>query len=117
MVPALQDDRVTDFVQVVTTAASREDAGTIARRLLADRLAGCVQVSGPIESSYRWEGDIETAREWYCVIKTSRALFPEVERAIRSVHPYDEPEILAVPVVLGSDGYLGWLAGALRPEA
>lgn len=78
--------------------------------LLVDRrLAACVQVVGPIESRYRWQGEVETATEWMCVIKTTLARYDEVEQAVRAAHSYDEPEILAVAVVAGSAGYLAWL--------
>ena len=103
-----------DFIQVVTTAASKEQAARIAQHLLDRRLAGCVQVSGPISSSNWWQGKLETAEEWYCIIKTTAARYPEVEAAIRTVHQYDVPEILAFPVVFGSKNYLDWLADTLR---
>jgi periplasmic divalent cation tolerance protein len=104
-------------IQVVTTAATQADAQAIARALLQKRLAGCVQIVGPITSSYWWQGAIETAEEWLCVIKSRRDLFEELEAAIREVHPYDMPEILAVPVTAGSKGYLEWLDGELREGA
>ncbi len=105
---------MTDFLQVVTAIDSRERASEIARRLLDRRLAGCVQVSGPVESSYWWKGKIETAQEWICVIKTAVDRFAEVENEIRAAHPYEVPEILAFPAAAGSRGYLDWLADALR---
>jgi periplasmic divalent cation tolerance protein len=103
-----------DFIQVVTTAPTREQAAEIGQHLLDRRLAGCVQVSGPISSSYWWEGKVETAEEWYCIIKTTAARYPEVEAAIRAVHQYDVPEILAFPVAFGSRSYLDWLADTLK---
>jgi periplasmic divalent cation tolerance protein len=101
-----------DFIQVVTTAATKEHAVEIAQHLLNRRLAGCVQIGGPILSSYWWEGKLETAEEWYCVIKTTAERYPEVEAQIRAVHQYDVPEILAFPVAFGSRSYLDWLADA-----
>lgn len=109
---------MTEFIQVMTTVEKEADARHIARRLVEARLAGCVQVLGPITSTYRWEGALEAAQEWLCLIKTSRALYAEVEAAIRALHPYDTPEILAVPVVAGSADYLAWLDASLHtPEA
>jgi len=105
---------MTEFIQVITTVDSRENAVKIAERLLERRLAGCVQVSGPITSSYWWEGRIETSEEWYCVIKTAAGLYKDVEREIVSAHPYEVPEILALPVVDGSKPYLDWLADSMR---
>jgi periplasmic divalent cation tolerance protein len=100
---------MTDYIQVVTTTETEEDAGRIARLLVEERLAACVQILGPVTSTYRWKGAIETSREWQCVAKSRRGLFAEVEKAIRRVHPYEVPEILAVPLVAGSEGYLEWL--------
>jgi periplasmic divalent cation tolerance protein len=106
---------MTEFIQVVTTVDTKERADTIARRLLEGRLAGCVQVAGPISSSYWWKGRLETAAEWFCVVKTSAGLYDEVEAAIRAVHTYEVPEIVAFPVAAGSRSYLDWLSGELGP--
>jgi periplasmic divalent cation tolerance protein len=97
------------YIQVMTAVGSREEALSIARALVDKRLAGCVQVSGPITSVYRWQGRIETSDEWFCMAKTRRELYAEVESAIAKLHSYDTPEILAVPVCDGSEKYLRWL--------
>ena len=102
------------FVQIVTTTDTRVHVTKIAQHLLTRRLAGCVQVSGPISSSYWWEGKLETAEEWYCIIKTTRERYPEVEAAIRSILHHKVPEILAFTVAFGSKGYLDWLASTVR---
>lgn len=101
--------RMTDCVQVLTTAGSEEEAGRIASVLVEKGLAACVQVVGPIVSRYRWQGEIEEAREWQCLAKTTRAAYEAVEAAIREVHSYDEPEIIATPILAGSAGYLAWV--------
>jgi periplasmic divalent cation tolerance protein len=98
-----------DYVQILTTTEAKDDANAIARTLVEERLAACVQVIGPITSTYRWNDEIETAEEWLCLIKTSSQRYAEVEERIRAVHPYDVPEILAIPVVAGNPGYLDWL--------
>jgi len=98
-----------DFIQVTTTASSKEEAEKIARALLGIRLAACVQVVGPIESHYWWQGKIEHAAEWLCIIKTRRGKFPAVESAIRANHSYEVPEIVACPIEGGSEPYLQWL--------
>jgi periplasmic divalent cation tolerance protein len=103
-----------DYIQVVTTTDKREDAERIARELVEQRLAACVQLVGPISSIYRWQGQIETAQEWQCWAKTRRDLYDAVEQAIRVLHPYEVPEILAVPIVAGSAAYLEWLEGETR---
>lgn len=96
-------------LEVVTTTATQDDARRIARALVESRLAACVQIHGPIESTYRWRGKIETASEWQCVAKTHRELFAEVERAITRLHPYEVPEILATEIVEAGRPYAEWL--------
>lgn len=97
------------FIQVSTTVEKREDARKIAELVVSRRLAACVQVVGPVESTYRWKGKIENAEEWLCLVKTRRDLYDRLDKAIKSVHPYDEPEIIALPIVEGSEGYLRWI--------
>ena len=98
-----------EYVQVVTTAERQEDARKIADLLIEKRLAACVQIVGPVTSVYRWQGKVESAQEWQCLIKTRHALFDDVAEAICKVHPYEVPEIIAVPIVAGSRDYLRWL--------
>ena len=101
------------FIQVTTTTEKKEDAERIARSLVETRLAACVQIVGPIESIYRWKGRIETTGEWLCLIKSRRDKYGAVEETIRSLHPYEVPEIVAVPFTAGSRDYLGWLRDEL----
>lgn len=100
---------MSDHVQVMTTAGSEEEAGRIASLLVERKLAACVQVVGPITSRYRWQGKVEEEREWQCLAKTTAAAYERVEAAIREVHSYEEPEIIATPIVAGSAGYLAWI--------
>lgn len=100
---------MSEHVQVLTTAGSEEEAARIAKALVDEHLAACVQVVGPILSTYRWQGEVEEAREWQCLAKTIRALYPQVEATIRRLHSYDEPEIVATEIVAGSPGYLAWI--------
>jgi periplasmic divalent cation tolerance protein len=102
-----------DYVQVTTTTGKRHDAEQIAAELVSRRLAACVQVSGPIVSTFRWQGKVETAEEWTCVIKTSHAKFAEICNALKEIHPYDVPEIIATEIVHGNDPYLQWLGEQL----
>jgi periplasmic divalent cation tolerance protein len=99
-----------EYVQVLTTLGSEEEAERISTLLVERRLAACVQVIGPIESRYRWQGKVEHEREWQCLAKTEASRYTEVEAAIREVHSYEEPEILAIPVLTGSAGYLSWIS-------
>jgi periplasmic divalent cation tolerance protein len=101
---------MTDFLQMQTTFERQVDAERLATALLERRLAACVQIIGPIQSTYRWQGKVETAEEWLCLVKTRRNLYDEVERAIIELHPYQTPEIIAVPIIAGSRAYLDWVA-------
>ena len=102
------------YIQVSTTTAKRADADRIAKAIVEKRLAACAQVLGPITSTYWWKGRIEVAREWLCLIKTEARRFRQVEKAIKELHPYETPEIVAVPIVRGSKDYLGWIGSSLR---
>jgi periplasmic divalent cation tolerance protein len=106
---------MTDALQIVTTTANKADAERIAQGLVERRLAACVQIGGPIKSCYRWQGQIETAEEWVCTIKTRHSHYGQVEAAIRELHPYEMPEILATPIVAGSQAYLAWLDEQTTP--
>lgn len=107
---------MTEFIQIITTVETATDAERIANALLTQRLAACVQIVGPITSRYWWQGTIEQATEYQCLIKSRHDLFAAVEAAIVAVHPYQIPEILATPVTAGGAGYLAWLTAELRPE-
>ena len=106
-----------EIIEVHTTIDSEAGAQTIAQALVSQRLAACVQVSGPIVSTYWWKGKIDQAEEWICTAKTQKDLYGEVEQAIRRVHTYHEPEILAVDVIAGSQGYLNWVVQETRRDS
>jgi periplasmic divalent cation tolerance protein len=97
------------YIQVITTTEKRQDADKIAEILVDRKLAGCVQILGPVTSIYRWKGQVETAEEWQCIIKSRHDLYGDIEKIIKSVHPYEVPEIIAVPLIAGSKDYLEWL--------
>ena len=101
------------YIQVITTTENKQDAEKIAGILVEKKLAGCVQIVGPVTSIYRWKGKIEEAREWQCVIKSRKGLFGEIEKVISSIHPYEVPEIIAVSILTGSKAYLEWLKAGL----
>lgn len=96
-------------VQVTTTLPDRAAAQALAARLVEERLAACAQVQGPVWSTYRWEGRVETADEWYCHIKTSAARLADLLPRVRQLHPYDTPEIIAVPISDADPDYLRWI--------
>jgi periplasmic divalent cation tolerance protein len=99
-----------EYVQVHTTADSRELADKIARSAVESRLAACGQVVGPIASTYRWQGFIEQAAEWLVLLKTTADRFDALAAHIKGEHTYDTPEVLAVPVLAGDDDYLRWIS-------
>lgn len=104
-----------EFVQVMTAVGSAQDARKTARLLIDERLAACVQVIGPMTSTYRWNGQVETAKEWLCLAKTRRNLCRRLLAAIRRIHAYQVPEILVLPVIGGNPDYLAWLDREVRP--
>ena len=106
-----------EAIQVCTTVSDQADAERIAAALVAKQLAACVQVTGPIESTFRWKGGIESAQEWVCTVKTLREAYDDVEQAIRMIHSYEEPEIIATPIVMASKGYLQWIADSVKLTA
>ena len=105
---------MTDYIQVITTTATHDEAEIIGRALVEEHLAACSQIIGPITSIYRWEGQIETSQEYQCWAKSRRELYERIEAAIRRLHPYKVPEILAVPIAAGSESYLKWLEGEVK---
>ena len=108
---------MTDKLVVLVTCRSAKEAERIARRLVQARLAACGNiVRSPVRSIYRWKDKIESAREFLLVIKTSRRRFPELQAAIKHLHSYEVPEIIALPIAAGSQGYLSWLAESLAPR-
>ena len=100
---------MTEYIQVYTTTENKDDAGMIAETVVKKRLAACAQVVGPITSTYWWEGAIEEAKEWFCIMKSRKDLYDKLEEAILDVHSYDVPEIVAVLIVSGNQSYLRWL--------
>jgi periplasmic divalent cation tolerance protein len=105
---------MTDKIVVLTSCAQQADAERLARALVAGRLAACVNVVPGVRSFYHWKGEIESAEEFLLIVKTSRDLFPELRAEMEKLHPYEVPELLALPVVAGAENYLSWLQFNLR---
>jgi periplasmic divalent cation tolerance protein len=98
---------------VLVTASSQSEAETIAQTLVQDRLAACVNFM-PIRSVYTWKGEVHHDEEWQLVIKTDLNQFEALEAKVRSIHSYEVPEVIALPLVNGSPPYLAWITEQLR---
>ena len=99
----------TGCVQVVVAVDTEENASRIAEALVGEHLAACVQVGGPVTSRYRWEGGVETAREFLLTAKTREDAVNALTERVRQLHPYDLPEVTVVPITGGFAGYLDWI--------
>jgi periplasmic divalent cation tolerance protein len=105
-----------DALVVLTTLEKQEDGERLASLLVESALAACVQILPPMISIYRWQGAVERASEVLLLIKTTRDAYQRIETVIKENHPYQTPEIIALPVEAGLDAYLTWLAAAIaRP--
>jgi periplasmic divalent cation tolerance protein len=105
---------MTDYIQVMTTVENKSDAEKIAKHLVEEKIAACVQILGPLQSFFQWQGKLDRADEYLCLIKSRDDLFDEIEAAIKSLHPYEVPEIIALPISKGSSEYLSWMAAELE---
>lgn len=102
---------------VLCTAGSEDEARKIARHLVERRFAACVNIVPQVESIYRWQGEVESSREWLLMIKTSAARFAEVRGAIRQLHSYELPECVALAIEDGSEEYLNWIETSVSGKA
>ena len=102
-------------ILVLTSLPDPAAAQALARALVTGRLAACVSIGAPVESIYHWRGEIETAREVPVVVKTRARLYSRVEAAIVAAHPYELPEVIAVPLTHGLPRYLDWIAAETGP--
>ena len=102
-------------VVVLTNLPDAASAESVARTLVEERLAACVNILAPCRSVYRWEGEVEQAQEVPLVIKTARDRYPALERRLRELHPYDVPELLVCAAEGGWPAYLGWVLEQTRP--
>lgn len=104
---------MTEFIVVLVTVGSAEEGERLAAALVEERLAACVNRLGPVRSTYRWQGKIERGEESLLVVKSRRDLFERLEQRVRELHSYTTPEIVALPILAGSAGYLRWLGEEL----
>ncbi|MDR2092382.1 MAG: divalent-cation tolerance protein CutA [Azoarcus sp.] len=107
----------TDALLVLTTLPDEASARALAEKLVSERLAACVNILAPCTSVYHWRDAVERAAEIPLLIKTTRERYPALEAAVRAAHPYEIPELLAVPVTQGLTAYLGWLADSVTIPA
>ena len=108
------ETKPSDLIVVLMTAASLEEATKIADTLVESKLAACVQVLSEMHSIYLWKGEVERAREVLMIAKTTMAKFEGLQNQVRAIHSYETPEIIALPVVAGSEDYLKWLTSSLE---
>ncbi|OGC13430.1 cytochrome C biogenesis protein CcdA [candidate division WOR-1 bacterium RIFOXYC2_FULL_37_10] len=97
------------YIQISTTVNHKKEAKKIARALIKEKLAACVQILGPILSIYEWKGKLEEAKEWMCIIKTREDLYQKVETAIKRLHSYETPEVIAMPITSVDKDYFDWM--------
>jgi periplasmic divalent cation tolerance protein len=107
---------MTDKVVVLVTCGSAKEARRVARAVVEQKLAACVNIiDARVQSIYRWKRRVESAREFLLVIKTTRRRFPVLQKKIEQLHGYEVPEIIALPIVAGAGRYLEWIADSVRP--
>lgn len=97
------------FILILTTTAKKSDAEKICQTLVKNNLSACCQILGPIKSYYVWKNKLENSKEYLCFIKTTKNKYRRVETAIRKIHPYEIPEIIAIDISCGYQKYLSWL--------
>jgi periplasmic divalent cation tolerance protein len=99
----------TDKIVVLITAGSEEEAHSIAESLVKRKKAACINIVPSVDSLFWWEGKIDSARESLLLVKTKASLFPEIVELVKRTHSYEVPEIIALPIIAGSEDYLKWL--------
>jgi periplasmic divalent cation tolerance protein len=104
---------VTGCCQVTTTLPDQTAAKRLGDVLVGERLAACAQILGPLSSTYRWQGTVQQASEFYCHLKTTMDRLPALQRRIRELHPYEVPEIVTLPIIDGDTAYLQWITEAV----
>lgn len=102
------------YIIVLATTASKQEAEKIVQHLLTKRLIACANIAGPVSSHFHWSGKLERAEEYLVLMKSRRDLFAKVSKAVKALHSYEVPEILALPIVGVSKAYINWLRSCLR---
>ena len=108
---------MTDKIVVLVTCGSAKEARKIAWAVVEQRMAACTNiVATPVHSIYRWKGKVESAEEFLLVIKTTQGRFAELKAAVKRLHSYDVPEIIALPIAAGGTNYLNWISESVKPR-
>ena len=106
---------MTGCCQVTTAVAEESAAAEMADRIVAERLAACAQVVGPVRSSYHWDGEVRVAQEWLIVAKTTEARLAQLTARIQALHSYEVPEIITLAITAGNPEYLRWIRDETTP--
>ena|ERR1700685_2891013 len=108
---------MTDKIVVLVTCGSAKEARKIGRAVVEQRMAACANiVTTPVQSIYRWKGRVESAKEFLLIIKTTQARFAKLKAAVKRLHSYDVPEIIALPIAAGANDYLNWISISVTPS-
>ena len=105
---------VTDYINDFVTTKDKAEAEKISLALLQEKLIACANLISPVKSCFFWLGKIDSAEECLVIMKSRASLFGELEKRVRALHSYEVPEVLALPIVAGSEGYLSWMSSVLR---
>ena len=108
--------KTSDAIAILVNAASEQQAISIANALVSEELAACANIVSPIRSVYRWQGEVHDETEHLMVIKTRASLFASVEARVKALHSYEVPEVIALPIVAGSQSYLDWIFDSTDAE-
>jgi periplasmic divalent cation tolerance protein len=103
-----------EYLLVISTVPNKEEGSQIAQKLVEERLAACVNISSAVQSFYWWQGRISDDQEFMLFIKTKSSLFPKLKERIKSLHSYEVPEIIALPIYAGSKDYLNWIQSSTQ---
>lgn len=104
----------TDYIIVLVTAENRDQAEKISQELLAEKLIACANIISPVFSCFLWQGKVKKAEECLVIMKTKRSLFGEISLCVKSMHSYEVPEVIALPIIDGSENYLSWMGTVVR---
>jgi periplasmic divalent cation tolerance protein len=110
-------ERLNEYIIIFVTARDKQEAEKISQSLLAEHLIACANIISPVTSFFHWVGKVESAEECLVVMKSRADLFRQVADRVKALHSYEVPEVLAVPIVDGSKGYLDWMSVVLKPKA